>query len=89
WLWEWGNGSQRHTKCLVDGRGFDKTWLGGCISLELVPVVFHYIDIEVFTRLKAEGFIFPSNIKYLHWSGPSEEDEDEDEYEYEDEEDSD
>ncbi|GJZ88251.1 hypothetical protein Tco_0660033 [Tanacetum coccineum] len=42
---------------------------------------------KVFTRLKAKGFIFPSNIKYLHWSGPSEEDEDEYEYEYEDVED--
>ncbi|GJW97770.1 hypothetical protein Tco_0179578 [Tanacetum coccineum] len=33
---------------------------------------------KVFSRLKAKGLIFPSNIKYIHWSGPSEEDEYED-----------
>nr|GEV47315.1 hypothetical protein [Tanacetum cinerariifolium] len=42
-------------------------------------------NVEVFTSLKAKRLIFPSNIKHLHWSGPSEEDEDEDKYEYEDE----
>nr|GEW00751.1 retrovirus-related Pol polyprotein from transposon TNT 1-94 [Tanacetum cinerariifolium] len=36
------NMSQRNAKCLVDGHRFDKTWLGGCVSLELVLAVKAY-----------------------------------------------